>query len=58
MSTFDTSLETPFDENLYSAFIAVQDLYPISSSTELSFIEHYACAALSNPDVLHYGSML
>jgi hypothetical protein len=56
---FDTTTsDTPFDENLYSAFIAVQDSYPIHSGTELSFLEHFSCTAQSNPDVLHYGSML
>ncbi len=54
----NTADDTPFDDNLYSAFIAVQDSYPIHSGTELSFLEHFSCAAQSNPDVLHYGSML
>jgi hypothetical protein len=48
----DDSDETPFDDNLYSAF--VQDSYPIHSGTELSFLEHFSCAAQSNPDVLHF----
>jgi hypothetical protein len=50
--------ETPFDTNLYSAFIAAQDSFPIHSGTELSFLEHLSCAAHTNPDVLHFGSML
>jgi hypothetical protein len=54
----DSPDATPFDDNLYSAFIAVQDSYPIHSGTELSFLEHIACAAQSNPDVLHFGSMI
>lgn len=31
---------------------------PITSSSELSFLEHYACATKSNSDVLHYGAMI
>jgi hypothetical protein len=54
----DSSDATPLDKNLYSAFIAVQDSYPIHSGTELSFLEHFSCAAQSNPDVLYFGSML
>jgi hypothetical protein len=49
---------TPFDDDVYSAFIAVQNSHPISSDNELSFLEHLACAASSNPDVLHFGAML
>lgn len=51
-------VDTPFDESLYKAFIAVQDSFPIHSSTYLSFLEHYACASHTNPNVLHYSSML
>jgi hypothetical protein len=61
IATFhDTSsiVDTPFDESLYKAFIAVQDSFPIHSSTYLSFLEHYACASHTNPNVLHYSSML
>jgi hypothetical protein len=54
----DNDNTTPSDESLYSAFISVQDSYPIHSSSDISFLEHIACAAPSNPDVLHYGSML
>jgi hypothetical protein len=58
-SIFDTtSNTTPFDADLYSAYIAIQDSYLIHSSTDISFLEHYACAAQSNPDVLHFGSMI
>ncbi len=52
------SATTTYDDNSYSAFISTQDSYPISSNNELSFLEHLACAASSNPDVLHYGAML
>jgi len=48
----------PFDDNLYEAFIAVQNSQPMPSDNELNFLEHYACAASTNPDVLHYGAML
>jgi hypothetical protein len=58
LDTTESSIDTPFDASLYAAFIAVQDSYPITSSTELSFLEHYACASQTNPDVLHYGAML
>jgi hypothetical protein len=54
----DETSTTPFDESLYSAFISIQDSYPIHSSSDLNFLEHYACAAQSNLDVLHYGAML
>jgi hypothetical protein len=54
----DSSDDVSFDENLYSAFISMQDSHPIHSGTELSFLEHFSCAAQSNPDVLHFGSML
>jgi hypothetical protein len=47
---------TPFD--LFEAFIAVQDSYPMHSETNLPFLEYISCAACTNPDVLHYGSML
>jgi hypothetical protein len=47
-----------FDDNLYEAFIAVQNSQPMPSDNELNFLEHYACAASTNPDVLHYGAML
>jgi hypothetical protein len=56
--TESTDNETPFDTNLYFAFIAAQDSFPIHSGTELSFLEHLSCAAHTNPDVLHFGSML
>ena len=56
--SFEEITETPFDTDLYSAFIAVQNSHPISSDHELSFLEHYSCAASTNPDVLHYGAML
>ncbi len=46
---FDTtSNTTPFDADFYSAYIAIQDSYLIHSSTDISFLEHYACAAQSN----------
>jgi hypothetical protein len=57
-TVLDETSSTPFDESLYLAFISVQDFYPINSSSELSFLEHYACAAKSNSDVLHYGAMI
>jgi hypothetical protein len=47
-----------FDADLYSAFISVQDSYPIHSTSDLPFLEHLSCAAGTNPDVLHYGAML
>jgi len=53
-----TESNTPIDDSLYSAFISIQDSYPIHSPPESNFLEHYACAASSNPDVLHYGTML
>jgi hypothetical protein len=58
LTSIDDASTAPFDESLYSAFISVQDSYPIHSITDISFIECYACAAPSNPDILHYGSML
>jgi hypothetical protein len=58
LSFNDNSSETPFDESQCNAFISIQDSYPIKSSTDLSFLEHYACTAKSNHDVLHYGAML
>ncbi len=58
LDTTESSIDTPFDASLYAAFIAVQDSYPINPSTELLFLEHYACASQTNPDVLHYGAML
>jgi hypothetical protein len=45
-------------DDLYSAFISVQDSYPIHSTSDLPFLEHYSCAASTNPEVLHYGPML
>jgi hypothetical protein len=50
--------DTPFDNSLYSAFIAVQVSYPILSTHELPFLEHYACASQLNSDILHYGAIL
>jgi hypothetical protein len=47
-----------FGANLYSAFILVQDSYPIHSTSDLPFLEHLSCAAGTNSDVLHYGAML
>jgi hypothetical protein len=32
--------------------------YPIASSTELPFLKYHACAATTNPVVLHYGALL
>jgi len=49
---------TPFDPDLFEAFIAVQDSYPMHSEINLPFLEYISCAARTNPDVLHYGSML
>jgi hypothetical protein len=48
----------PFDMDLYSALIAVQNSYPIHSGHDISFLEHYACTAQTNPNVLHYGAMI
>jgi len=53
-SDFSSSL----DHDLYSAFISAQDFYPIHSTSDLSFLEHFSCVASTNPDVLHYGVML
>lgn len=55
IATIDTtsSIDTPFDESLYAAFIAVQDSFPITSSTE-----HYACGSHTNSDILQYSTML
>jgi hypothetical protein len=36
----------------------MKQLYPIHSTSNLSFLENYACVAPSNSDILHYGSML
>jgi hypothetical protein len=36
----DSSADTPYDDNLYSAFISVQDSHPIQSGSELCFLEH------------------
>jgi len=36
----------------------MQDSYPIAAGTKIPFLVHCACAACSNPDVLHYGDML
>jgi len=41
----------PFDDNLYEAFIAVQNSQPMPSDNELNFLEHYACAASTNPEI-------
>jgi hypothetical protein len=46
-----------FDDSTLSAFISVQDNFPITSH-ERNFLEHYACAIPSNSDVLHDGAML
>jgi hypothetical protein len=48
----------PFDDDLYSAFIATHNSHPIPSDHEMSFLAHYIYAASSKPDVLHYGAML
>jgi len=53
-----SDLSSPFDDDLYSAFISVQDSYPIHLSSDLYFLKHFSCAAHTNPDVLHYGIML
>jgi NAD-dependent SIR2 family protein deacetylase len=37
----------------YARFISY-----IAAGTKIPFLEHCACAACSNPDVLHYGDML
>jgi hypothetical protein len=57
-SFIDDSAETPFNEDLYSAFTAVQSSHPQPSDNEFPFLQQYACAASSNPDVLHYGAMI
>jgi hypothetical protein len=57
-STDRNNPSTLFDPDLFAAFIAVQNSYPMHSSTDLPFLEYISCAARMNPDVLHYGSML
>jgi exo-beta-1,3-glucanase (GH17 family) len=46
------------DQHQYSTFIAMQDNYPIYSGTNISALKHLACAASTNPDVLHYSDMI
>jgi hypothetical protein len=46
-------LMSPYTTPSFQSRIPIQ-----KSSTDLSFLEHFACAAKTNPDVLHYGSML
>jgi len=57
LPTIDTAL-TSLDDNLVSSLITVQDSYPIHSGTNIPYLEHLSYAAKSNPDVLHYGSMI
>jgi hypothetical protein len=44
----DVSFDAPINDNLYSAFIAIHNLYPVSSSTDLSCTAHSSYAAKSN----------
>jgi hypothetical protein len=58
-TTASTSdMASSLHDDLYSAFISVQDSYPNHSTSDLPFLEHYSCAASTYPDVMDYGAML
>jgi hypothetical protein len=46
------------DAEIYSAFIAVQDSYPIHSTSDPPILEYLSCAASTDAGVLHFGAML
>jgi len=52
------SLDRLFVDSLYSTFIVLHDYFPVSSSTDFSFFDHFAYDAASNRDILHYVAMI